>query len=223
MNTTETHSLDAVRRFCFPGGEDAARRVKAIRINERGEMQTVPKARPIAFTAEQLIDACASRFRWEARFRGGLGFFHVIDAYENCRGFLAIRAGILPVKKMTSPDFNLGELQRYLASFALCPPMRLNHGGLVWTQLQPGVVEVREGNAAIHLHFDGRGCPVEYHGDRPRMVGSRTVLTPWSGRADDFREWDGIRVAGRTEASWQLPDGPFRYFQSEITSVMTVK
>jgi hypothetical protein len=45
------------------------------------------------------------------------------------------------------------------------------------------------------------------------------VITTWSGRAGDFRDWDGIRVPGRTEVSWHLPEGPFRYYQSEITSV----
>jgi hypothetical protein len=72
------------------------------------------------------------------------------------------------------------------------------------------------------MEFDERGCPVESRCERPRTAGSRNVLTPWSGRSGDFREWDGIRVSGRTEAWWQLPEGPFRYFQSEITSVMAV-
>jgi hypothetical protein len=222
VNPTEIHLLDAVRAFCFPGGEDAARRVKAIRITERGEMQTAPKARAIAFTARQEIDACASRFRWEARFRGGLGFFNVIDAYEDGRGFMTIRAGVLPLKKMAGPDFDVGELQRYLASFAFCPPMLLNNRSLVWTPVRPGLVRVQEGGAAIDLEFDEHGCPVDSRCERPRMVGSQAVLTPWSARAGDFRDCDGIRVGGRTEASWHLPEGPFRYYQSEVTSLMAL-
>jgi hypothetical protein len=222
VNITEAHLLDAVRGFCFPGGEDAARRVKAIRITERGEMQTAPKARAIAFTAKMEIDARTSRIRWEARFRGGLGFFNVIDAYEDGRGSFTIRAGVLPVKKMSGPDFDRGELQRYLASFAMCPPMLLNNRSLVWTALETGGMRVCEGAASIDLEFDDRGCPVGFHGERPRAVGSWIVLTPWSGRAGNFRDWDGIRVAGHTEAFWQLPEGLFRYYQSEITSVMAL-
>ncbi len=211
--------MDVVREFLFPGGEDVARRVKAIRLTERGEMKMAPNARPIAFTAEQTIDAGSSRFRWEARYRGGLGFFNVIDAYGDGRGSLTIRAGIVPVKKMAGPDFDLGELQRYLASLALCPPMLLNHRTLVWTPLQAYVIRVADGDAAIDLEFDERGRPVGFHGERPRVAGNHSVPTPWSGKAVDFRDWDGIRVASGTEASWQLPEGPFRYYQSEITSV----
>jgi hypothetical protein len=214
--------LDAVRAFCFPGGENAARRVKAVRITERGEMQTAPQARAIGFTARLEIDARESRFRWEARFRGGLGFFNVIDAYGNGHGYMAIRAGILPLKKMSGPDFDLGELQRYLAAFPLCPPMLLNHPSLIWTPVGPGIVRLQQGDAAVDLEIDDRGCPAEIRGHRPRTAGSRAVLTPWRARAADFRDWDGIRVAGRTEAWWEFPEGPFRYFQSEITSVMAL-
>lgn len=211
--------MTVVRGFLFPGGEDVARRVNAVRVTERGEMQMTPAARPIAFTSEQRIDARASRFRWEARFRGGLGFFKVVDAFQDGRGSLTIRAGILPVKKMEGPDFDLGELQRYLASFAFCPPMLLNHGSLVWTPLRPGLIRLEEGRAAIDLQFDECGCPTGFCGERPRVIGNQSHLTPWSGHASDFRDWDGIRVAGLTEAWWQLPEGPFRYYQSEVTSV----
>lgn len=220
MNTTESHLLDGVRAFCFPGGEEAARRIRAVQITERGEMQTAPNARRIEFTSTLEIDARQSRFRWQAQFRGGLRLFSVTDAYEDGRGYLAIRAGVLPLRKMTGPEFDRGELQRYLASFALCPPMLLNHRTLSWMPVAPNAVRVAEAGVSIDLECDERGRPVGFSGDRPRMLGNRAVLTAWRGSADDFRDWDGIRVAGRTEAYWQLPEGEFRYYRSEITSVM---
>jgi len=222
VNTIETPLLDLVRAYCFPAGEDAARRIRAVRIAERGEMQTAPQARPIGFTAEMEIDARASRFRWAAQFRGGLRLFSVVDAYENGRGRLSLRAAALPLKTMAGPDFDRGELLRYLASFALCPPMLLNHPSLVWTPAGPHAIELRDGDAALELQFDDSGCPAAFRGERPRTVGSRAVTTGWSGRAAGFREWDGIRVAGQTEASWHLDGGPFLYYRSDVTAVTTL-
>jgi hypothetical protein len=219
VNTTETHLLDVVRAFCFPGGEAAARRVNRVRIAERGEMASAPKARRIPFTAHLEIDTRRSRFRWEARFCGGLGFFTVTDAYEGGRGLLSVRAGILPLKKMAGPEFNRGELQRYLASFALCPAMLLNHPGLVWSPAGDRMLRVSDGDVNIELEFEAGGCPVGFRAERPRVIGNRAVPTLWSGRTGDFREWDGIRVPVRTEAYWHLPEGLFRYFHSEITAV----
>lgn len=186
-------------------------------------MQSAPQAQATSFTAEQEIDSRRSRFRWEARFRGGI--FHVTDAYDQGRGWLSIRVGIVPVKKMTGPDFDRGELQRYLASAALCPPMLLNHPSLTWSAEGQGL-QVRDSHdntgATIKLDIAENGALAGFRGERPRTIGNRTILTPWFGRASDFVDWDGIRVPRRTEAYWELPDGPFRYYWSEITSFMAL-
>ena len=58
--------LAGVRAFCLPGGEDAARAIRAIRISERGELRSAPTSRWIPFTAELELDACSSRIRCKA-------------------------------------------------------------------------------------------------------------------------------------------------------------
>jgi hypothetical protein len=217
-----THSAPAlVRTFFFPDGEDAARSIVRVRITERGGMQSDPRARPISFTSEQEIDARRSRFRWEARCARGL--LRVIDAYKDGRGMVSLRAGILPMKKMSGPDFDRGELQRYLAAVPLCPPMLLHHPGLEWTDSGGGAWGLRDtaGPAGVQVdlrlpHDDGT---VVFTAQRPRWLGNAAVATPWSARAAEFRDRDGMRVPIRLEAFWQLTEGPFRYYWSEITAV----
>lgn len=36
--------------------------------------------------------------------------------------------------------------------------------------------------------------------------------------ASEFREWEGMQVARRTEAAWQLPEETFWYYRSDVTS-----
>jgi len=93
--------LARLRAFCFPGGEDAARRIRAIRTTEKGEIRMSPEARWIPFTAEQLTDSTRSSFRWEARINPGkISSAVVTDAYEEGHGRLAIKlGGVLPVKR----------------------------------------------------------------------------------------------------------------------------
>lgn len=94
--------LARLRAFCFPAGEDSGRRVLAIRTTERGEMRASPSARWVPFTAEQVIDARRSSFRWEARYRGGsMRFVAVTDAYEEGHGRLVVKlGGVIPVQKV---------------------------------------------------------------------------------------------------------------------------
>jgi hypothetical protein len=45
------------------------------------------------------------------------------------------------------------------------------------------------------------------------------VPTPWFAMATEFREWEGMQVARRTEAAWQRPEEAFCYFRSDVTSL----
>jgi len=220
-------ALERMRRFCFPGGEEAAHGIRAVRLVERGEMRSAPNARWMHFTAEMEIDATRSGLRWDARLRGGMRWFGVTDAFESGHGRLILRVGGVTVKTMTGPAFDKGELQRYLASLALCPSMLLNHASLLWTDAGSGALWLRDSMgaavAAVAVEIGDDGCPSGGHGLRPRTIGNETSDTPWRVAAGGFREREGLRVPGSTEAWWQPEDGPFLYYRSEITSFVAVR
>jgi hypothetical protein len=46
----------------FPGGENAARLIRRVRLTEKGEMRQSPDARWVSFTADETIDARQSGF-----------------------------------------------------------------------------------------------------------------------------------------------------------------
>jgi len=217
--------LARLRAFCFPGGEDPARLVSAIRAKERGELRGSPTARWIPFTAEEVIETERSSFRWEAHYRGGsMGLIAVTDAYEEGHGRLVVKlGGVIPVQKVQGPEADKGELQRYLGSIPLCPPILLNHPSLEWTAVGPHTLRVRDRSdptgATVDLEIREEGRPIACRAVRPRTVGKQSVLTPWSGSCSEFREWEGLRAASRIEATWEMPEGPFTYYRSEVVSL----
>lgn len=216
--------LSRLRQFCFPSGEDTARSVAAVRITEQGEIRLSPEARWIPFTAEQTIVTRRSSFRWTARLSSSrLAPVTVTDAYEDGHGSLTVKAaGVIPLKKVTGADVDQGELQRYLASIVFCPAALLHHPSLEWSAAGAASLRVRDRNdttgAAVELEIAADGQPLACRAQRPRLVGKQSVLTPWWGTYLEFREWEGLRVASRLEVSWQLPEGPFTYFRSQLTS-----
>jgi len=217
--------LSLLRNFGMPGGTDAARPVCGVRIFEKAEMRSAPGAPWIPFTSETTMDARISSFRWDANMRSGrLRSVAVTDAYENGQGRLVARiAGVIPVANMKGPDFDKGELQRYLASIVLCPPVLLHHPTLEWRALGIRTLRVRDTadqtGATIDLELGEDGAPLTIRAERPRAVGKRTVLTPWFGSCSNPREWNGLRVPACLEVAWQLPEGEFTYYRSEITSL----
>jgi hypothetical protein len=218
-----------LRSFLFPAGEDTARFIRAVRTAEKGEMRMSPEARWIPFTAEEFIDATRSNFRWQARLDPGkLTSPAVTDAYEEGHGRLVVKvAGVVPMQKISGPDADKGELQRYLASIVFCPSMLLNHSSLECAPIAPLTLRLRDRNdptgATIDLDISEEGQPLACRASRPRQVGKQTVLTPWSGLCSEFCEWEGLRVARRLEVRWHLPEGEFTYFRGELTSLTALR
>lgn len=229
LSSTEFPLLSRLRSFCFPGGEESARRIRVVRTTQQGEMRMSPHARWIPFTAEEFIDATRSRFRWEARLDPGkIGSPTVVDAYEQGHGRLAVKlGGILPVRKVAGPDADRGEIQRYLSAIAYCPPILLNHLTLEWTSIGQRTFRLGDSQdatgATVDLELSDDDSPRAVRALRPRMVGKHAVLTPWTGTASNFREYEGLRVATHLEVEWELPEGSFSYFQEEITSFEIVR
>jgi len=110
--------LIGLKSFSLPGGEEAARSVRRVRLTEEGEMRSAPGACWIPFTAEEVIDVRRSGFVWEARLRAAkLVPMLVTDAYENGHGRLVVKvagAQTLRVRDKEDPtgatvDIDLGD------------------------------------------------------------------------------------------------------------------
>ena len=207
--TAETEALLArMRAFCFPGGEDGARW--------------------LPFTAEQVIETRRSSFCWEARYQGGAkGLISVTDAYEGGHGRLVVKlGGLIPVQKVQGPEADQGEIQRYFASIALCPPILLSHGSLEWSMVGRFSLRIHDRadptGATLEMDIAEEGRPLACRADRPRLVGKQMVLTPWSANGSEFKEWEGLRVPSCLDVSWRLPEGPFTYYRSEVVSFTVV-
>ena len=219
MNQETEALLARLRGFLLPEGDTAARSLKTVRIFERGEMRASAEARWMSFTSEQTIQTDCSSFRWEAKTSGIV----ITDAYENGHGLAMSRlAGLLTLKKaVRGPELDRGEVQRYLASLMLCPAALANHASLEWTAVGESALRVRDladpTGASIDFDIGEHGEPGSCHTIRPRLAGKNAVDTEWLGKGDDFRLWNGMRVAHRLEVWWNIPGAPFCYYRSDVT------
>jgi hypothetical protein len=222
---------DLLRQLCsffFPAGEERARAVTRIETEERGEFRSSPGGRWVPFTADEYVDATRSAFRWDARIGSGpIASVNVTDAYEQGQGRLVVRKGPITLRKLTGPDVDQGELQRYLAMVACCPSMILNNRALVWMAPGPRSLRVSDREdrtgASLDIEIDHDGRPVAFTALRPMSVGKLSKLTPWSATCSEFEERDGIRTPRRLDASWNLEDGRFTYIRMEIVTLRAVR
>jgi hypothetical protein len=235
MQTSSSGSVgdvqDLLRPLCsffFPSGEERARAVTRIETEERGEFRSSPSGRWVPFTADEYVDATTSAFRWDARIGSGrIASVDVTDAYEQGQGRLVVRKGPLTLKKLTGPDVDKGELQRYLAMVACCPSMILNNPALAWAAAGPRSLRLSDREdrtgATLNIEIEDDGRPVAFTALRPMSVGKHSTLTPWSATCSDFEERDGLRIPRRLDASWELEDGRFTYIRMELVAFRAVR
>jgi Family of unknown function (DUF6544) len=157
-----------------------------------------------------------------------VGAVTITDQYEAGHGRATVRlGGLVPVASGAGPDFDRGELQRYLAEIVLCPVILLTHSSLEWTAAGPNTLRVRDvadpTGATVDLDLDDAGRPLACRADRPRTVGKRLVVTPWSASYADPRRWDGLQAPSRLEAAWHLPAEAFTYVREELISLVALR
>jgi hypothetical protein len=217
--------LARVRAAALPGGEDAARRVRAVTLTELGEMRTGGGEPWMAVTADETVQARWSGFRREARLvTGPFRSLVMTDAYEGGHGQLQLHTGgDVPVLSVQGPRADKGEIQRYLRHAACCPAMLVAHPTLQWDALDEATLRLRDREdptgASVELRLGPSGLIAECHALRPRVVDDETIDTPWAVTFAEARVFGGMRIPTCMEASWHLPEGAFTYHRVRILSV----
>jgi hypothetical protein len=214
--------LKRLKSFLLPGGEDAARSIDRIRLIENGEIRSGPQARWTTFTAEEIMDSTKSAFAWEADLRTSkLMTVHVTDAYEGGHGWARAKVAGVTVKTGKGPDYDRGEIQRYLAS--LLPPAFVNHPHLAWAATGPNLLQVRDvtdpTGSTVDYEIDDEGKPAAMRAQRPMTVGKEIVYTAWTALGKDYFEWNGMRFPKQREAIWHLPEGAYTYYRGAVTEI----
>jgi hypothetical protein len=216
---------ELVRRYAEAALHDSTSPVRAVRLTQTGEMILKPGGRRLRFDATEELAADSVEFAWRARFPifGPLSM-RVVDSYQPPDGLLEVRVLGVPVRRNRGPELANGEALRYLAEIPWVPHAIVANHQLRWRSVGDDAVEVSTAvsaeQVAVQLIFSDDQI-VRTVAERPRLE-TGGELTRWVGEYADYRSFDGIRMPARGQVSWELPDGPFTYWQGTITSVETL-
>lgn len=212
-------------RYVESAFPDAAARVATVRVTQIGEMILKPGKRPLRFDAVEDFATDRVAFAWRARFPllGPLAM-RVVDSYDGQDGLLEVRVLGVPVQRKRGPELALGEAYRYLAEIPWVPQAILSNSQLEWRAVDEQTVEVATPVAGerlpLRLIFNAQGEITQTVAARPRLEAGGEV-TRWIGEYRDYASFGGIRMPGRGEVRWELPEGPFTYWRGAITAAET--
>jgi hypothetical protein len=163
----------------------------------------------INFKAKQTIALTSCAFVWRARV-GPAGLVLVQDALKDGIGSLDVRMlGIVPIAYAgRTTALTRGQLMRYMAELAWANAILFNTQ-LRWRKDSERHFAVRAGSGAtaadVNISLDSEGRIVEvFAPDRPRLVKSKTIPTPWRGRFSDYRRVGGTLLPYKGEVGWVI-------------------
>jgi len=201
------------------------------RVSQRGRMWRTPGSKPLEFTAVADYGVRRVAFAWRARFlvAGPLAWLSIVDAYDHTGGRMDGRVwGIVPFMRTRGADVEIGEISRYVSEMPWSPHSILGNQELEWKDAGERTVSagtsVGPRAVTVTFGFDAEGDIVScFMADRPRQVGRRAVPTPWRGEFADYASMEGgLRMPRSGKVWWEIPDGPFVYWEGEITGVSPV-
>ena len=217
MARTAEEILEGVRRRALPG---AVREGRGTWLRQRGEIR-LGSGKWVPFRAEQRFDGVDLGFRWVAKARmAPLLRATVTDAFEHGRGLFEVRVFGFPIQRAGGPEFDAGEMLRFLAELPWCP-LAYSHPALIWTVLDERTlrVDLEQGTVGVGLQLEvdeqGRVRGMNAR-SRPRQVGRASIPTRWGGRYGEYREYGGMQMPASAEVFWVPPEGELVYFRGEV-------
>lgn len=214
-----------VQRYLLLAVRERTRSVRTVRLRHGGRFRSRPEGSWLPIRGEQYVACDPPGFLWWGRVRSGPGvWFDARDQVTDGRGSLVVRLqSTLTVVDATGPGVDQGEMLRLLGEMVWYPTAFLDDRFVTWEELDErsarATLRQQDREVRAGFHFRRDGLPRMVTAQRYRDTRSGPVLTPWSGRFDDYRLVDGLMVPLQVEARWHLESGDWPYAQFKVERI----
>jgi hypothetical protein len=214
---------DPVRRFLTYAGVVGHPFVGTVHLTQSGQILLGQNWLPLA--AEQHFSVRPPAFVWEAVVPGSaVPVVRAKDTFLDGTGRMLITAGgLFPIVDASGPDFDQGEMIRFLSEMMWFPAAFLGENvSFEAVDDESARVSLTHADRTVTgtLFVDGAGRLTRFEADRSYTGdGGTPSLERWSTPVDEYGEFNGIRMPVRARAVWNLPDGDVEYIRLTITDL----
>jgi hypothetical protein len=214
----DLHGLPApVARYVALAIDPARPAIHTVRLRHGGTFRMKPNQRWFPIRGKQFFSADPPGFVWWGRIRMVPGVWidardKLVDGSANMR---ILAESLVVLGDSSGSEIDESSAVRLLAEMLWFPTTLLDERFVSWSPIDDesarATLRVRGREVNAVFHFGPDGLPARISARRYRDVGGgRSVLTPWSGVARDYRKVSGLTVPFEVDAIWELESGPFR-------------
>ncbi len=196
-------------------------------IHQKGEMKIEPNGKWIPFEAEQYTSINNVAFIWKTEIQPS-PFLVIsgVDKLESEAGTMMMKLyKLFPVARSSGPAIDQGALLRYLAEICWMPSASLNQN-IHWEQIDSvsARATIQSGHTTVSgiFIFNTNGDFERFEADRYYIKGKeeprleKWVVTTVPGA---YKLFDGVRIPYKSELSWHLKEGEYKWLRLEITDI----
>lgn len=214
---------EPIRRYFGFAVREGTPPIRTARLQHEGFFRTNPDQRWLRIKGQQYFTTAAPGFVWHATVRAlPLLWIEARDCLLNGHGNMLVKLeSTFPIADASGAQIDQGASLRWLAECAWFPY------GFVGDTVAWDAIDARSARATLRtggvpatgvVEVDDEGRLVCLRAERYLAIGgAQTVLTPWTGRYSEYREWNGFRIPASVEVSWELEEGTFSYALFGVT------
>lgn len=187
-------------------------------------MRTAENGKWLSFNAEQFVNTCSPGFIWSARVNSGLVLpINARDKYLYGHGNMFIKGMYtIPIANSIGKEIDQGTLMRYLAEIIWFPTAALA-SYIRWDYLSETSAMATMDNGLTSVSgvftFDPNGDVKSFEGMRYRDINHHYALQKWTVAVKSHKNFGSIRIADKSEVSWQTGKTTFTWLKLEISKM----
>lgn len=191
--------------------------ISSVHLLHTGLFKTDLKRGWVAISGEEYFTARRPGFVW----KGKTATFTARDMFVDGKGRLVVHLlSLFQIQDSQGPQFNRGELMRWLGESVCFPTNLMPSKDLKWYPID-------DHSARLEYSYQGMliSLMVEFNAahEIEQMTAMRNMgegpRKKWVTRLSDYQLRDGIRIPTVLEAAWDLPEGYFPYARFSITEI----
>lgn len=191
--------------------------ISSVHLLHNGLFKTDLKKGWVSISGEEYFTAHRPGFVW----KGKTATFTARDMFVDGKGQLVVHLfSLFQIQDSQGPQFNRGELMRWLGESVCFPTNLLPSKNLRWYPID-------ERSARMEYSYDSMLISFMVTFNTNHEIQQMTAMRnmgegprqKWVTRLSDYQLRDGIRIPTVLEAAWDLPEGYFPYARFVITEI----
>jgi len=191
--------------------------VSSVHLRHSGLFKTDLEKGWVAISGEEYFTAHRPGFVW----KGKTNTFTARDMFIEGKGRLVVHLfSLFQIQDNQGPQFNRGELMRWLGESVCFPTNLLPSRDLKWYPIDERLARLEYSYQGMLVSF-----MVKFNAahEIERMTAMRNMgegpRQKWVTRLSEYQLRDGFRIPTVLEAAWDLPEGYFPYARFTITDI----